>query len=157
MFPGNLLNTNINSLNLEVSGLHSETVYLFIIYITFCEIFYYYCFQSSTNHYWYVCIPKITYIKTVTIVLRHFLVPKCYAQLPINFSSCCSLYKHTFILPVSPIAPEQCCVTMGCIRVESRLARGLNVWIRALVEVNDWQPISLVQGDSSRSTIWGKD
>ena len=36
-FPGNLLNTKANSLNLEVSGLHSETVlivgYFFLFFL----------------------------------------------------------------------------------------------------------------------------
>ena len=76
---------------------------------------------------------------------------------PYHFLYLLLLVQHTFILYISPIVPKHCCVTMDCIRVESRLAKGLNVWSRTLVEVNDWQPISLVQGGSSPSTISGDD
>ena len=75
---------------------------------------------SATIHrHWYVCIPQITYFQN-----RYCCTPNIflYQSVKRNFLSrfllVYSLYKHTYILSICPLAPERCCVTMGCIRVE---------------------------------------
>ena len=73
-------------------------------------------------------------LKIVTVVHPNILF--LYRTVTQNslFFVVCSLHKHSYILPISPITPEHCCVTVGGIRVESRLVNGLKVWSHTLVE-----------------------